>query len=497
MTPQIRELEAQVARLTTLLERTVRLAGSRELSGVGIEALDAVLSVLGAQRGFVGLVDGAGWELVAGRDLQQRALPLSEAQISSTVVRRVVENLETVLESDALEGDQPATASVSALQLRSIIALPILREGGSQAPIGFLYLDDTRFVGLFDGPALKVVQAWLPVVAEALHRAIEARRVQSNSPFPTFLTRHPSLARDLAELARIAQFDAPILLTGETGTGKSVLARAIHTHSPRAAQPFVHVNCGAIPESLLEGELFGTERGAFTGAERRAGRFEAAQGGTLFLDEIDSMPAACQAKLLVALQDGTVTRLGSNTPIHTDVRVLAATNVPPQQSIMRGTLRQDVYYRLALAEVRIPPLRQRPEDLEPLVQRMLHDARQRYALGPLSLSEGARQQLVHHRWPGNVRELENAVRRAALLAVDGRIDQLRLDPLEPDLHAPAAPAVPTYTRRRYATSREDFLAAWDASTTAGECAARLGLSERSVYRLKRRYLGAVERDTTG
>ncbi len=491
MTSRIEELEAQVTRLTTLLERTVRLASSRELAGIGEEALDAVLDVLGAQRGFIGLVesgDPTDWEIVAGRDRSQQALDPSEARISSTIVRRVVESRETVLESDALDSDQPATESISALQLRSIIALPIERSGADV--LGFVTLDDTRFVGLFDQAALAVVRSWLPVVAEALHTALQARRDRSESPFPSFVTRHAALATELDELARIARFDAPILLTGETGTGKSLLARAVHDHSPRQDGPFVHVNCGAIPETLIEGELFGTERGAFTGAERRAGRFEAAAGGTLFLDEIDSMPVGCQAKLLTALQDGTVTRLGSNTPIHTDARIIAATNVPPTRSIADGSLRQDVYYRLALAEVRVPPLRERPEDLELLVRRILSDAARQHGLGALHLSDAARTQLLHHPWPGNVRELENAVRRAAILAIDGRIDALRLEAgaLPTAAAAPAPP--PTYVRRRYATSREDFLAAWSVSETARECAARLGLSERSIYRLKRRYLEA-------
>lgn len=230
---------------------------------------------------------------------------------------------------------------------------------------------------------------------------------------------------ELSELARIAAFDVPVMLAGETGTGKSLVARQLHNASARSDKPFVHVNCGAIPESLIEAELFGAEAGAFTGAKsRRIGRFEAADGGTLFLDELDSMPLACQVRLLVALQEKHITRLGSNSPIPVDVRVIAAMGRDPFQAIDAGDLREDLYYRIAVFSARLPALRERREDIPLLATHFLEQTRARYRLPPLRLSETALDHLSAHDWPGNVRELGNTLDRAALLARDGVIERI-------------------------------------------------------------------------
>jgi transcriptional regulator with PAS, ATPase and Fis domain len=307
------------------------------------------------------------------------------------------------------------------------------------------------------------------------------------------VTRSDALNARLRELARIARFDASVLLTGETGTGKSLLARGIHDASPRAGGAFVHVNCGALPESLIEAELFGSVKGAFTGATDRVGRFEAAKGGTLFLDELDSMPEPCQVKLLVALQDRVITPLGSNRSVDVDVRVIGAMN-----GLGRGGMREDLYFRLAVFPLRIPPLRERPEDVALLARAILDRTSRRYGLPPMRLSESALEQLVGHPWPGNVRELENALDRAALLASDGTIDHLDLAsvraPAAPSPAAPVqsapSPAAPRPSRAGRRIPEAEFLAAWErADGSAARVAEILGVQERSVYRLKNRYLG--------
>ena len=222
-------------------------------------------------------------------------------------------------------------------------------------------------------------------------------------------------ARDLA--ARVAPTPAIVLLTGETGTGKELLARAIHRASPRAARPFVPINCAAMPEGLLESELFGHERGAFTGAERaRAGHFEAAEGGTLFLDEAGEMPASLQAKLLRVLADGMVTRVGSSTARRVDVRVVAATHRDLEALVRDGRFREDLYYRLAVFPIAIPPLRERPEDLPTLVDHFLRRVARDLARPQCRISPEALEHLRRYPFPGNVRELRNLVERACLLA---------------------------------------------------------------------------------
>ena len=229
--------------------------------------------------------------------------------------------------------------------------------------------------------------------------------------------------RNLLELAaRVAAHGTTVLLTGESGTGKEVLARAIHRLSPRADGPFTAVNCAAIPEQLLESELFGHVKGAFTGAtEDRVGLFEAASGGTLLLDEIGDMPQGLQSKLLRVLEDGHVRRLGARETRPVDTRVIAATARQLEEMVERGEFREDLYYRLNVVRLHIPPLRERPEDVAALITHFARHTAQKLAR-PVSLTPRALVALTERQWPGNVRELRNALERAAVLSADGRLD---------------------------------------------------------------------------
>jgi DNA-binding NtrC family response regulator len=228
----------------------------------------------------------------------------------------------------------------------------------------------------------------------------------------------PAMQAVLELVERVAPTDATVLIQGESGTGKEVIAKAVHHASARAARPFVAVNCGALPEALLESELFGHMRGAFTGAvASKPGLFEEAHGGTLFLDEIGEMPASLQVKLLRALQSGELRRVGATQAITADVRVLAATNRDLGEMIRQGTFREDLFYRLNVIQVALPPLRERREDIPALAEHFL--GRCAGKLGrELRLSPEALERLLRYPWPGNVRELENAIERAAILARD-------------------------------------------------------------------------------
>ncbi len=218
-------------------------------------------------------------------------------------------------------------------------------------------------------------------------------------------------------VGRAARSNAPILVYGESGTGKELIATAVHEYSPRVKNPFVAINCGAIPDSLLESELFGHEKGAFTGAiARREGRFEQCDGGTLFLDEIGDMPLPVQVKLLRVLQGGTFSRVGSNEVLKTDVRIVAATNKDLAMEVVRGNFREDLYYRLNVIELTLPPLRERVEDIPLLSQFFLQRFLRKNQLPKMKLSREALTTLQAHRWPGNVRELENTIARACTLS---------------------------------------------------------------------------------
>jgi DNA-binding NtrC family response regulator len=253
----------------------------------------------------------------------------------------------------------------------------------------------------------------------AAQRAAEAERVGLVARLtPDLVAESPAMASVLAAARQVAPTDASVLLLGESGTGKSQLARAIHYGGRRAAGPFVEVHCAALPESLLEAELFGHEKGAFTGAtQRKAGHLAAADGGTLFLDEIGEITPATQVKLLRFLQDRSFVPVGATAARTVDVRVISATNRDLDEAVRAGTFRQDFFYRLNVFAIRLPPLRERREDVVPISARFLGSR----GLPAEKLSPAAREVLVAHDWPGNVRELQNALERALILAGEGEL----------------------------------------------------------------------------
>jgi sigma-54 dependent transcriptional regulator len=254
----------------------------------------------------------------------------------------------------------------------------------------------------------------------------------------------------LTHIDQLAPTDATVLITGETGTGKEIVARHLHERSARAGASFVAVNCGALTPSLLESELFGHERGAFTGAFASSqGWFETADKGTLFLDEVGDLPLGAQVKLLRVLQEREVVRVGARRAIRVDVRLIAATNTHLQQAVLEGRFREDLYYRLHVAHLALAPLRERREDVLPLADHFLRTYAARLGVSGAELTEGAIAQLLGHSWPGNIRELENVVHRALLVAREGRVTATDLQLAEgtttrrsapPPPHPPAAAA---------------------------------------------------------
>lgn len=243
---------------------------------------------------------------------------------------------------------------------------------------------------------------------------------------PGLIGASPAMQKIYKLVGQVARADAAVLLVGESGTGKELVARAIYANSPRAARPYVAINCAAIPDTLLESELFGHERGAFTGAlTQRIGKFERADGGTIFLDEIGDMPLALQAKLLRVLQNGEFQRLGGDQTLRTRVRVIAATNKDLTEMVKAKTFREDLFYRLNVVQIQLPPLRQRPEDVLPLAEHFLQRAAKEQTL---KLSPAAKKALQGYGWPGNVRELENAMERAVVCAASHAIEPGDLPP---------------------------------------------------------------------
>jgi len=273
-------------------------------------------------------------------------------------------------------------------------------------------------LGAFDFLRKESIPFHLKVVVDAaLQQLEETRQTLPSDPRlsdeargETIIGQSPAMQEVFKMVGRVARSDAPVLITGESGSGKEVVARAIHQYSTRSGKQFVAINCAAIPEALLESELFGHEKGAFTGAAaQREGRFEQCAGGTLFLDEIGDMPLGLQSKILRVLQDGSFSRLGGNQTLRADVRIVAATNRTPEAQIAEKTFREDLFYRLNVVRIHLPALRERPEDIPLLAEYFLAKTGKR-------LSKEAAAAMQGYGWPGNVRELENTIQRASVLA---------------------------------------------------------------------------------
>lgn len=273
---------------------------------------------------------------------------------------------------------------------------------------------------------------------ESLRREVGRLReeVRIERRYGEIIVQSAAMRQAVELAAKVARHPSPVLITGASGTGKELVARLVHRESDRAEQAFVPVNCGAIPESLLESELFGHAKGAFTGADReKPGLFEAASGGTIFLDEIGEMPGALQVRLLRVLQEGEVRRLGENSARNVDVRVVAATNKDVETEIREKRFRQDLYYRIAVVPIHLVPLRQRPEEIPVLVRHFLETYNEKLRLRLEGIEPDAMRLLLDYQWPGNVRELENTIERALVLAEGPR---LTADDLPAHIRAPVA-----------------------------------------------------------
>ena len=404
-------------KLRVLIEIASRLLELREPGAVLDDVLAQAVRALKAERGFLLLRTG-GRKVVRVAGWSEEAA----ARYSSSAVERVLQTGEPVWIHDALtDASLGRPSSVLLDQIRSILAVPLVLE---DKPVGVIYVDSTSRSGLFRAEDLEFLKEFARIASLAIRNARlyerlmeENRRLQARGEIARVLVGESPPMRKVADLIlRFAPSSAPVLITGESGTGKELAARLIHRFSRRKG-PFIPVHLGAIPRDLLESELFGYAKGAFTGAVRdRKGLFEEAQGGTLFLDEVAEIPPEVQVKLLRALQEGEIRRIGENRPIAVDVRIVAATNKVLEEEVQAGRFREDLYYRLNVLRLHLPPLRERLEDIPLLAEHFLRKYREVEGKPLEGFTKEALEKLQRHTWPGNVRELENVVRRAVILA---------------------------------------------------------------------------------
>jgi transcriptional regulator with GAF, ATPase, and Fis domain len=414
--------------------------------------------------------------------------------LSDTVVDRVLRTGEPLLVSDATADPEfSASTSVVNLKLSSVLCVPLMHRG---RPFGVVYVGTDRVGTHFDRHGLDTLtifaaQASLLVQNALLLDELRAdnrglRERLEHQRYGDLLGSCPGMQEVYRQIEKVAPTDLSVLVVGETGTGKELVARELHRRSPRASGPFVAINCGALPETLLESELFGHVKGAFTGAvATRPGRFQLASGGTLFLDEVGDMPAVLQVKLLRALQDRTVQKVGDHREEAVDIRVIAATHRTLEEEVKRGAFREDLYYRLATLTLRVPPLRERGEDVAVLARGFLQTFAESYRAAARGFTPAALAAIRRHPWPGNVRELENRIKKAAVLS-DGplvRAEDLDFPPEE----------LPPLTPLQEAKDDFELRYVLEALKRHGGNRARtaraLGVDPRTIFRLLERMDG--------
>jgi transcriptional regulator with GAF, ATPase, and Fis domain len=424
-------------RLHHLLQASRSVASTLDLNELLLRIVDAVVRVAGADRGFLMLCREDGklhFEIARSKD--ETTVPSEEFQISWSVAEEAAHRRETVWVPDAMGSSLFADRkSVRELSLRTVVALPILNAG---RVLGVLYIDSHSIAHEFTPEDISLLEGFAALVAVALENArlheslkdsknrleIEnlnlRRALKEDVRYGLLAGRSQRMQRVIELMEKVLPTQVSVLISGETGTGKELVARAIHLNGPRKDKNFIAVNCGAFPETLLESELFGYKKGAFTGAnEDRIGIFEAADQGTLFLDEVGEMPSSLQVKLLRVLQDSQVRRVGDTVSRRVDVRLITATNRDLRAEVDQNRFRQDLFFRLNVVPIELPPLRERGEDILLLAQHFLDLFSKQQSKPIRGLTTEARELLLRYPWPGNVRELENAMARAVALADEG------------------------------------------------------------------------------
>ena len=441
----LKELPAtsQVGRnLNALLKISRVVHAIRDLEELQAQLLDLIFEVVPAGRGAILLSDGDGQEF-SSMYARTRQGGQQLVRVSRTIARKVIKENVAVLGVDvAASGNFREVESLVASHVRSLVCVPL---SVFQRMIGCIYLDSTNAANRFHEDHLQLMAGVAGVSAVALDNARRLQWLeQENQRLTTEIRQDQSLVGEGARmkeifqfLARVAPADSTVLIEGESGTGKELVAKALHRNSPRSNRPFVAINCAAIPETLLEDDLFGHERGAFTGAAaQKKGRLEIADGGVVFLDEIGDLAPALQVKLLRVLQEREFERVGGTHPIKVNIRLIAATNRDLEEAVRKEEFRQDLYYRLAVVKMTMPPLRERREDIPMLTRHFVQKHAMRCRVKARPVSPEAMAALVNYEWPGNVRELENAIERALVM---GASDMVLLEDLPESLLEQNAP----------------------------------------------------------
>jgi transcriptional regulator with GAF, ATPase, and Fis domain len=424
-----------------------KLMASYDLPSLLDQLLDVMIQVSNADKGFLVLMESGEPVVKAARNIRRETISDAVSQLSDSILAHVVKTRQPLIISDALNDEAFRNSlSVVNLKLTSVMCVPLLERGNM---LGVIYVGNDNVAQLFAQPHLEVLSVFAAQAALLVRNALLVNELQLDNRslqkhieqirFGEILGSSPRMQDIFRKVQKVASTDISVLVTGETGTGKELIARELHSRSNRTKHPFITINCGAIPENLLESELFGHVRGAFTGAvTSKIGRFQAADRGTLFLDEIGEMPLALQVKILRALQEKVVVRVGDTSPEAVDIRIIAATNRDLDVEMKAGRFREDLYYRLNVVQLHLPPLRDRGDDVVVLARYMVGRYAPEYGGRVRGFTPNAIAAIKRHRWPGNIRELENRIKKAVVLADRALLGPEDLD-LSPDDLPPILP----------------------------------------------------------
>ena len=477
--------------LTALMKISTRINAIHGLDELQKTLLELLFEVVPAQRAAILLSDdGAGFASIFGLDRVRGAD--GTINVSRTITQKVMSEGVALLSNQPSQDSALASQSVISASPASVLCVPLLML---ERKIGAVYLDTTEVGVQFDKDHLHLVTAIAGIAAVAIENARhiewlegENQRLLSDVNIEHNMVGESPLMQQLYQLiSRVAPTDATVLISGESGTGKELAARALHNNSKRANKAFVAVNCAALAENLLESELFGHEKGAFTGAVgQKKGRLEIADGGTLFLDEVGEISAALQVKLLRVLQEREFERVGGTRTIKVDIRLIAASNKDLEEAIAQGSFRQDLFYRLNVVAVAMPPLRDRREDIPLLASYFVEKYSARCNRRVRSITPEARAHLMSYDWPGNVRELENAIERAIVLGTTEQVLPEDLPEVILESELPASAPVAKYHDALAQTKRQIILSAMDhAQGNFTEAARILEVHPNYLHRLIR------------
>ena len=409
--------------LSELVAFSERLMREEEPQKLFKRLLQAVVDLSRAEKGFVIVLRDGQRELAASHNVGNETLDIS--RVSDSIIDLVLRDRRPIIVSDAMSDRKfGRSRSVVDLKLSSVMCVPLLYRNDM---LGVLYLGNDAITGLFTQQDLDLVQIWASHASLIVHTALMLNELKTSnrnlreqlrqSGQGGIIGSSPVMKAVFRMLRKISPTDISVLVLGETGTGKELVARELHRLSDRAKQPFVSINCGAIPENLLESELFGHKKGSFTGAVTdKVGKFEAANGGTLFLDEIGEMPMPLQVKLLRVLQERAIERVGELKPRPVDIRVISATNKDLEEEIREGRFREDLFYRLNEVSLELPPLRARGDDIHEIARFFLAKYAEQYGSKANGFANEAVRAMLNYFWPGNVRQLENRVKKAVIMS---------------------------------------------------------------------------------